>query len=56
MLSPADQPPALIDTDAIAAELAVLAEPDLTQDHRAFRVRNEQRQQREKRQGEEQKE
>ena len=26
MLSPADQPPALIDTDAIAAELAVLAE------------------------------
>ena len=26
MLSPADQPPALIDTDAIAAELAKLAE------------------------------
>ena len=26
MLSPADQPPALIDTDAIAAELAQLAD------------------------------
>ena len=26
MLSPADQPPALIDTDAIAAELAKLAD------------------------------